>query len=149
MCGAASIRLGGRVPGVWYARVGTKRPEARQFLGNFQLIAPINQTGDAAASAAVFEACEIGPQAQNALVAQTAAMTFTAPPYPPSPGLWRVGAAARMVGVSPRVLARACQLNVIPVTLVVLGERSRFVRIDEFEAWRKSFSDARTDENLF
>lgn len=55
--------------------------------------------------------------------------------YPPSSGLWRLSAAARMAGIAPDTLARACHEKRIPVELLELGPRSRFVRSEQFQAW--------------
>lgn len=54
---------------------------------------------------------------------------------PPCSGLWRLGAAARLAGVPPESLARACRDKRIPVELVELGPRSRFVRVEQFQSW--------------
>ncbi len=65
-------------------------------------------------------------------------------PYPSSPGLWRLAAAASIAGLSPDLLARSCESGEIPVTLVQLGPRLRFVKATEFAAWLKS-RDAEKD----
>ncbi|GAB3647350.1 hypothetical protein [Ramlibacter alkalitolerans] len=64
-------------------------------------------------------------------------------------GLWRLGAAASSVGLTGKQLASACLNRRIPVSLVVLGERSRYVNAAEFNAWRASLTAPRAEENLF
>ena len=48
-------------------------------------------------------------------------------PYPPSPGLWRIAAAAKHAGMSVRMFEAACERDDIPVTVVRVGTH-RFVR---------------------
>jgi hypothetical protein len=70
--------------------------------------------------------------------------------YPSSPDFWRLSTAARMAGISPDVLARACATGAIPVTMVELGPRSRFVKVSEFNAWRAGKAGATaSDVDLF
>ena len=76
-----------------------------------------------------------------------ALMPLTDEPFPSSPGLCRLDNAARRVGVSPRVLAEACQSGRIPVAFVQLGPRSRFVHTHQFDNWLKSLGDS--PNNLF
>lgn len=74
-------------------------------------------------------------------------MSLSHAPYPSSPNLWPLSVAARMENLDPRTLAKACLEGRIPVTLVALGERSRFVKADEFNAWRQGRRPSA--ENLF
>jgi len=50
-----------------------------------------------------------------------------------------------MAGLTPETLARACEEKRIPVELVELGPRSRFVRMEQFQAWLS----ARSSVDLF
>jgi hypothetical protein len=68
-------------------------------------------------------------------------------PFPPSPGLWRLAAAAGFTGLTPHQLLRGCLAGVIPVSIIKLGERSHFVRADELKAWLATSRPA--EENLF
>jgi hypothetical protein len=52
-----------------------------------------------------------------------------------------------MANVSADVLARSCERGEIPVTLVRLGPRLRFVKVAEFTAWLSASRHA--DVNLF
>lgn len=65
----------------------------------------------------------------------------------PAPDLWRLGAAASYVGLTPKQLATACRRKRIPVSLVELGPRSRYVRASEFNAWRATLRAG--EPNLF
>lgn len=65
---------------------------------------------------------------------------------PPSAGLWRLAAAAKMAGLSPDTLARSCESGEIPVTLVRLGPRLRFVRAAELTAY---LAARQSERNLF
>lgn len=59
-------------------------------------------------------------------------------PYPSSPGLWRLSAAAKVVGMSPDTLARGCESGEIPIALVRIGPRLRFVKAAELSAYLAS-----------
>jgi hypothetical protein len=56
-------------------------------------------------------------------------------PNPSTPGLWRLATAARYAGITPDMLARACMAGEVPVELVRVGPRLRFVRAEQFQAW--------------
>lgn len=71
-------------------------------------------------------------------------------PYPSSPGLWRLEAAAKMVGMSIRTLARNCESGAIPVSLVRIGPRLRFVKATELTAFLAARPDqAASEPDLF
>lgn len=55
--------------------------------------------------------------------------------YPSSPGLWRLAVAAKAAGMSSDTLARSCESGAIPVSLVRIGPRLRFVKATEFTAF--------------
>lgn len=56
-------------------------------------------------------------------------------PYPPSAGFWRLAAAAKLAGMSPYKLAKACERGEIPVTVKRLGTSLRFVNAAELNAY--------------
>lgn len=70
------------------------------------------------------------------------------PPNPSSPGLWKLSVAAQHAGLTPRQLASACTSGHIPVRLVTLGEKSRFVVIEDLNRWLASLNPVPA-ENLF
>jgi hypothetical protein len=77
-------------------------------------------------------------------------MNLSDDPQPASThGLWRLGAAAASVGLTAKQLASACLNRRIPVSIIVLGERSRYVNAAEFNAWRANLTSPRADEDLF
>lgn len=53
------------------------------------------------------------------------------------PGLYRIGAAAHLAGLRPEAFARACAAGDIPLEIVVVGPRLRYVRAEQFQTWLK------------
>ncbi len=55
---------------------------------------------------------------------------------PPSPGLWRIAAAAHEVGMTPDAFADACDRGDIPIEVIRLGPRQfRYIRASELQAF--------------
>jgi hypothetical protein len=53
-----------------------------------------------------------------------------------SPGLWRLNAAASMVGLSPDAFAEACDRGDLPIEVIRIGPRGfRYVRVRELAAF--------------
>ncbi|HQH64220.1 MAG TPA: hypothetical protein PLE55_11295 [Clostridiales bacterium] len=61
-----------------------------------------------------------------------------------SPALLRIGHAARISGLSPDLFEAASHAGAIPVRIIQLGPRSRYVSADEFNAWLKSIKPVST-----
>jgi hypothetical protein len=53
------------------------------------------------------------------------------------PGLYRIGAAASIAGLSQEAFAKACAAGSIPLQIVSIGPRLRYVRAEEFTRWLK------------
>lgn len=56
------------------------------------------------------------------------------------PGLWRLGMAARKAGLTPDAFEAASQAGAIPVRVLQLSERGRYVPAAEFQAWLNSIN---------
>ncbi len=58
-------------------------------------------------------------------------------PHNDRPGLWRLGHAARLAGLSPESFEAASKAGTIPVRVERIGPRSAYVRVEEFNRWLK------------
>ncbi len=57
-----------------------------------------------------------------------------------APGLWRLGVAAHKAGLSPDAFEAASLAGTIPVRVMKLGPRSRYVPAAEFKQWLDSLN---------
>ncbi len=68
------------------------------------------------------------------------------PVHDDRPGLWRLGPAASKAGLSADTFAAASEAGTIPVRVIKLGPRSRYVPAAEFKAWLETLNSRKETE---
>jgi hypothetical protein len=75
---------------------------------------------------------------------------LTEAPYPSTPGLWPIRAAAVYVGISVNGLQAGIDNGDIPVLVHRVGPSGkRYVHVEQLVAWVNGTSTPRTEANLF
>jgi hypothetical protein len=66
------------------------------------------------------------------------------PQHADAPGLYRLGPAARRAGLTPDAFQAGSTAGTIPVRVLQISERGRYVPAAEFRAWLESLTQKDT-----